>query len=492
MTKRFRIAVARLWHEAHSFTPLLTTLDDFRRREWTIGPEAAAFYRGTATEIGAVVALADRDPDVEVHYSLCTAAPPGGLTVEADMRAIHDLIVENLGEGPFDGVYLSLHGATLSTGSTSPDTDLLRRIRARVGEDVPIAISCDMHACLNPEITGIVQILTGYHTYPHVDMRETGERALAMLTSELREGRRHRVHMSPVPMLPLSHMMRTASGPMRELVDIGEALTADPAIDDATFFASFTYADSPHSSGLATITAEASADVSAPLAAMHDAMMARREAFRAPVTPAAEGLAKAEALLAGGTKGPIAIVDTADNPLSGGIGDTTGLLRAFLAGGSRRRAVFSFFFDPDLVARAFELGEGAAIEASLGGRIMPEFGAPVPFSGRIVKLTDGCFRNEGPMAHGLAVSIGRTAVLARGDLRIVVTESCQSVNDPAWCRLHDVDLAEVDLFLVKAKNHFRASFEPLCGAMIDVESPGPAPSDLRAVPYKYVPHGHLL
>ena len=38
-----RIAVARLWHEGNSFSPVATRLADFRRKEWTQGGEAEAF-----------------------------------------------------------------------------------------------------------------------------------------------------------------------------------------------------------------------------------------------------------------------------------------------------------------------------------------------------------------------------------------------------------------------------------------------------------------
>ena len=33
----FRIAIARLWHEGNSFTPVLTRLADFQQREWAEG-----------------------------------------------------------------------------------------------------------------------------------------------------------------------------------------------------------------------------------------------------------------------------------------------------------------------------------------------------------------------------------------------------------------------------------------------------------------------
>ena len=50
-----RVAVARLWHEGNSFTPVLTRLVDFRQREWAEGASVPQFYEGTRTEIGAAV-----------------------------------------------------------------------------------------------------------------------------------------------------------------------------------------------------------------------------------------------------------------------------------------------------------------------------------------------------------------------------------------------------------------------------------------------------
>ncbi|MDR6759262.1 microcystin degradation protein MlrC [Mycoplana sp. BE70] len=492
MSGKLRIAVARLWHEAHSFTPVQTRLADFRRKEWQQGPATADFYRGTNTEIGAVVELIDSDGDLDVHFSLCTAAPPGGLVPQGEMDQIHEAILEGLENGPWDGIYLSLHGATLSTGSLSPDADLINRIRTLAGPDIPIAVSFDMHACINPQLADLVQILSGYHTYPHVDMKETGHRAMAMLLDCLRNKRPVRLHLRHVPMLPLSHMMRTASGPMRELVDLGREAMRKPGILDATFFASFTYADSPHASAVVAVTADDEADTETLLDSLASAFLERAPRFNAPVIRAHEGLTRAEALLENGSgRGPVALIDTADNPLSGGIGDTTGLLRAWLEQSSHLRTVFSFFHDPALVAKCHRLGEGARISVDLGGRIMPEHGAPVPLTVRVLRLTDGRFHNVGPMENGMAVDIGRTALLEAGNLRLVVSETCQSVNDPAWCDLHGIELAGVDLFLVKAKNHFRAAFEPFCRALIDIESPGPSPADLHLVPYRHVPRSLL-
>ena len=84
----FRIAIARLWHEGNSFTPVLTRLANFREREWRAGPEAAEFYRGTRTEIGAAVDFFAANRTLTPIYLRCAAAGPGGPVEEADLQRI--------------------------------------------------------------------------------------------------------------------------------------------------------------------------------------------------------------------------------------------------------------------------------------------------------------------------------------------------------------------------------------------------------------------
>ena len=87
-----------------------------------------------------------------------------------------------------------------------------------------------------------------------------------------------------------------------------------------------------------------------------------------------------------------------------------------------------------------------------------------------------------------AVALGATAVLGIGDwLQVIVTEGCQSPNDPAYFELHGIDLDEVRLLCVKAKNHFRAAFGPLCRAIVEVDAAGPAGFDLRKFPFRHAP-----
>jgi microcystin degradation protein MlrC len=179
-----------------------------------------------------------------------------------------------------------------------------------------------------------------------------------------------------------------------------------------------------------------------------------------------------------------AVLEPSDNPLSGGVGDTTGLLRALVA--SRRSAVFAFFWDPELAARC---ERGMRMPVQLGGRLAKTWGPPVALEVEVERVTDGRFRNAGPMERGLEVNLGRTAVLKAGVLRIIVTESCQAPNDPEYFRLHGIDVSATELVCAKAKNHFRAAFGALFDPVAEVDTPGPAAANLLALPFKNLPPG---
>ena len=150
--------------------------------------------------------------------------------------------------------------------------------------------------------------------------------------------------------------------------------------------------------------------------------------------------------------------------------------------------MFAFFWDPALVARC---EPGARMRVELGGRLSPTWGPPVPLDVEVQRVTDGWFRNAGPMEHGLDVNLGRTAVLKAGNLRVIVTTACLAPNDPQYFRLHAIDLAATDLLCAKAKNHFRAAFDAVFDPIVEVDTPGPAAANLAALPFKNLPAGLL-
>lgn len=482
MTKK--LAVARLWYEGNSFSPITTGLDIFQAREWAEGDAAIKLYRNTATEIGAVIAFADTHPDWEVTFLRCAAAPPGGPVTDAAFATIRSDILDGLQRRKWDAVYLSLHGAMVTVGNPTPELDLLQDVRAIIGK-VPIAASFDLHANIGAAMIDLVDVATGYKTYPHIDMDATAAGALDLLISLTQAKIRPVGAIAKVPAIYTSFNMRTTDGPMAEMAQLAAEWRTRPGILEATVFGGFAYGDSPFAGPTAMVFADGDRMLAQRAAnALAAEMAARQGQFELQPPSPAEAIA--QALVLPGDK-PAAITDPADNPLSGGIGDTPALFRALLEAKPAVPCVFAFFWDPDLVARARTAGIGATLDVAFGGRVTHIFGTPVRIGAKVLALTDGKFRNIGPYENNLAVDVGNTALFDVEGIKVIVTSSCQTPNDPAYFALHGIDLSKIGLLCVKAKNHFRAGFTPLTRAIIDCDAAGPAGVTLAHYTFRHAP-----
>ncbi|MBS7810020.1 M81 family metallopeptidase [Roseococcus pinisoli] len=475
------IAVARLWFEGNSFAPEPTPLSAFQGREWVAGQEALDRYHGTATELGAVDAFLAERPGWTATVLRCTAAQPGGPMADEAYDAWIAEVENGLRAGSFDGVYLSLHGACLTESDPEADLTTLRRVRAVIGPRVKLVASFDFHGNISPQVVGLLDGASVYRTYPHVDMDRAARRALDLLEHGLGGGAVQGCIVK-LPVVLHSFHMRDAEGPMAEVW--AEALAAEKRpILDASLFGGFAWGDTPTAGPSAMVWAEEHAPARALARRLANEIEARRPRFAVSLPTPEQALQTALA----GPPGLVALLDPADNPLSGGAADTPGLLRVLVDAKLGEECVYCFLHDPEAVAAAQEAGIGGAFARDLAGRTTPAFGPPVPFAGTVEALTSGRFLNTGPMEHGAPVDLGPTALLRAGKLRVVVTTRKEAAVDPAFFALHGIDLAQVRLLANKAKNHFRAAFARRCSAIVECDAPGPAALDLSALPFRHVP-----
>lgn len=486
-----RMAVARFWYEGNAFTPMPCTLADFQRQEWYAGAEALEQSRDTASELGAVEQFARTRSDWEVVVLRCAAAEPGGPIEDNAYQAIKAEILAGLAAGAeqgWDAVFLSLHGAAITDARQNPDLDLLRAIR-QVVPGIPVGASFDLHGNLSPELADLLNVAIAYKTYPHVDQYTAAERALQLLAAQAQGAVPTRVSIHKPGLLLSSFNMRTSAGPMCELQKKALATTQAP-LCDISLFGGFPYSDTEDTGASIVITALATHDhdaaVRQAMQVMQAAMHQAAPDFDVSLPTASEGIARALASLQSGP-GLVAVTDPGDNPASGGSGDTTALFRELIQTPFQYSCVFASFADSAAVQAAAQAGEGAELTLSLGGRFNPDFGAPVPVRLRVETLTQGEFTNLGPKENGVRMRFGPTALLSlleRPNIRVIVTQFVVPANDPGFFAMHGIDLQDLQLLCVKAKNHFRAAFLPLCKDIIDIDAPGPAALDLSLLPFK--------
>ncbi|WP_233236519.1 M81 family metallopeptidase [Bordetella sp. LUAb4] len=511
MARRKRLAVARLWFEGNAFCPVPATFEQFEQYEWQSGPQVLETMRGTATELGAVARFAVAHPDWEVVVLRCASALPAG-PIDDDvitrlMQALREGLSEEgnkkgsegANEDPasaadtpraaprWDAVYLSLHGAAITPTRATPELDLARMVRTML-PDVPLGASFDLHGNMPAAWADVLDIAAVYRTHPHVDMDQAADRVLRGLLRCVDEGLKTcRVLVNEGIVLP-SINMRTAAGPMHDLEQSALAQIKDGVLD-VLVFGGFPYSDTAATGASIFVISDAALDPLGTQAqqaarAMHDRVHACFPRFIMSLPSPRAALAEALAITAPGL---IAITDSGDNAMSGGGGDTPGLFAALCAARPAVPALFASFADPDVAALARQAGVGATLDITLGGRYGEHFGAPVPVRITVERLTDGRYRNTGPMQTGVERRCGSSAVLALHDLptlRIIVTERVVAADDPAFYALHGIDLQALRLLCVKAKNHFRAAFAERCVRIIDCDAPGPACLDLSRLPFR--------
>ncbi|MCY3879299.1 MAG: M81 family metallopeptidase [Rhodobacteraceae bacterium] len=457
-----KIAVAGFQHETNTFSPIPTRLEDFERGgSWpalTRGETLRREFRGLNLPLSGFLGEC-RHETVPI---LWTSAEPGGYVEDNAFDRISGEIVEGIEAGGVDAVYLDLHGAMATRLHDDGEAELLRRIRARMGAELPIAVSLDLHGNLSREFFELASVVTIYRTYPHVDMAETGARAARLLDIALAGpvfGSFRQVDF----LIPIT-AQSTFHRPAREIYALLPGLDAV----SADLCLGFPPADVPCCGP--TIFAYAKSRTGAERAAeeIQRAVLAAEADFNSRLIPSAQAVR--EALAA--TKPPIVIADPQDNPGAGATGDTTGLLRELLQA-EVPDAVFSMIHDPAAAKAAHEAGTGSRLTLDIGGHYT-EFSEPVRAGVEVVALADGPFKFTGPMYGGATANLGRIAQLKLTGTGIsVVVGSGRTQNaDQEMFRVAGIEPAEHRIVCVKSSVHFLADYDRIAGDVLFAEAPG--------------------
>ncbi|MCC6312815.1 MAG: M81 family metallopeptidase, partial [Thermomicrobiales bacterium] len=492
-----RVAAAQIAHETNVFSVVPTDSAAFAASGLRFGDEIIPAHRKTNSEFAGFITGAARERFELLPLLAVWATPSGLVTAEAIDQlttALTDGLKRALAIGPLDGVLLALHGAMVTARDLDGDAALLETVRAVVGPAVPIVATLDLHANLSERMVVAADLLLGYETYPHVDMAERGQEAATLLGRLIRRELRPTAALRKPPMLPTSQRMTTERMPMRALFERAHRWEERADVIDVTIAGGFPPADVPEAGFGVLVATQDDSDLAARIA---DDMAALawelRHGFLGGVTgwPEAAGLIRA---LGSGDlpgSGPIVLVDIADNPWTGGPGDSAELVR-FLLRERVAGAAVALVKDPAVVAAAGEAGSGATIDVLLGGKTDTLHGEPLPVRAYVRLLSDGCYVNDGPMMAGLPVDLGPTAVLlcrTPGDpsvpaVEVLVTSRAETPIDLMIFRAHGIEPARRRVLGLKGKGHFRAAFEPIARRVTLVEGPGITGADLSRLAFR--------
>ena len=470
-----RILVCECKQEVSSFNPALGRYDDFVIKS---GEEFLSFHRPVRLEVGGALRVFDSHPGVTVvpGYS-AVAITSSGTLADADFSRIATEFLESVRAAQsLDGVYFALHGALCAESEFDAEGYLLAEMRRILGEEIPIVISLDLHGVLTDRMLENCDAATVYHTYPHVDFFETGERA-ARLLLRIMAGEVHPIMVRVrVPALVRGNELITETGIFGRIIRKAHEAENGPKGLSAGMFIGNPFTDTPELCSNAFVVTNGDAELGT-----SQAMELARSFWSERAKLHVEFTSLEEAVrLTKESKGRVVLVDAADATSSGASGDSNAILRA-LVEANCSRSILIPLVDPAAVDMAFRAGVGSTIEIEVGGQIDPVRFTPLPVKVKVTMLSDGLFRSEsqGDMWNG-----GKTAVLKMGNYTLVVTSRAVNLYNRSLFLAHGQDPAQFDAVVVKSPHCQHRFFDEGAEHVINVDAPGSSSANLKSLGHK--------
>jgi len=486
--KPLRLAFARINQETNALSPVLTTFDDFkavhyfddakeilRRCEWRPveidsmfrNAELSGFAQGAqkhARQVGVGVEL--------VPLISAWAVPSGPLT-RACFDDLCDALLAKLraaiDAGGVDGVYLSLHGAMNVDGlplptTETPESEIVRRVREVVGDDMPVIVSLDLHGNVVRGLVDRSTFIQGYQTNPHRDHAKVGARCARVLIDTCRGAIAPRMVWRSLPMLLGGGNTVDFLQPLRPLFRRMKAIERDGRVLGTTLMTVHPWNRHPEL-GWAVLVgvdgrAEGANDVAERAAdELAESAWGVRHQLPPTMKTPAEAIARARRRTLLRKTGVVVISDASDVVSAGSPGENTALVRALIE--AKDLKTLSTIRDPALVDELFKARRqvGETVDVTLGQKLDPKRGEELSLTATFERIAS---------AHGL----GRHVVLAKDNAKLVVVEGPALAVKPGYYKDAGLDPWRADVVMVKNFFPFLLFFAPLMRDVVFVRTAG--------------------
>jgi microcystin degradation protein MlrC len=447
MTKSsVRIAVLYFQHEPVTFLRNDTTIDDFvypgspARGEALLASEPKSYMGGfvqVAREYDGVELVG-----IESPLWPKTGSGSGWVTQEAYETFVRRMIAQLGAEGPFDGVYLCVHGAMAVRGIPRPEAELARRVREVVGPRAYLAATFDPHGNEDAEFLRHADLAFCGKYFPHYDSHLQGQRAARMLVRAIR-GTYQPAHATvKVPIISPTVVQWTGASPWMDLVQ--RALTWEAREPDVyvNVYFGFPWSDVPDAGMTIQAITNGDADLARRIAddmahfawRQRDALLHSTKVHTIP-----EGVALAKQAVAAGEV-PVVLADHSDRS-----GYATWLLREIVAQGLSRTLIATVA-DARAIDALKSVNAGDSFDMAVGGLADESAGDPVRITGTVVHVSERYGQ------RWVSVEFGHGNML-------VISPFLVQIIEPSTLVEIGVDLAAFQVIAIKSRVHFRRGFD---------------------------------
>jgi microcystin degradation protein MlrC len=383
-----------------------------------------------------------------------------------------------------DAVLLALHGSLVAEATPDVEGAILEVYRSLIGPDVPLVATLDLHANVTEKMVQNADALVLYHTAPHIDVFETGQRAAGVLRRIL-NGAKPLTAFQKLPVVFPAERANTQdpAGVSYQIREMLQEWERDPRILTAGLATVQPWLDIPDLGSAVVLVTDGDPGLAkARCEELSAFVWEHRRDYLPELVSVEDGVRTAFEE----QDGLVVLSDSADATTSGAPGDSTHLLREMLKYDWPRPALVTLV-DPDLVAEVNRRGVGAEFATSLGGKRDHLFSKPLPARVRVANLFDARFVLSGHLGRNLPIDMGSSAVLRIGNTHIVVTSRTGPHFAPQLFAAAGIDPFGAQLLVAKSPCGFRAAYQDNAKRILVVRAPGCAPSDFWRYPYRQIP-----
>jgi len=473
------IAVIDIFHEQNVFSPVKTTLADFRVRYGEDMLSAGIKGQGQAEGFMAAVQEFGAGQITVVPIMQAMAIPGGPIEREVYNRFKTESLEGLRGIKRLDGIYLSLHGASGVEGMYDPEGDLLQAIRAEYGESLPIGTSYDLHANITEKKAKLATFIVGFSTNPHRDFFATGYTAGKILVKTVLGEIHPTMTVNKMRLLRGGGMNLDFLPPMDGVFNRMKEMGKMPGVLSVSNFMVHIFMDEPELSWATVAVTDndkALADKLADEIAELDWAVRDFKITQKLYSPS-EAVKAARDSWFERLTGTTMFCDLSDTVGTGSPGENTWILKALVEEGPDLVSYIPVR-DSQAVNELWDVPLNQTATLPVGGKLDKIYNKPFEFTGEVV------FKGEG--RDGTIRSSGKVVVLKHKGVHLILTDFPPLTYFPDFFTSLGLDLWKADIVVAKNLFPFRIRFLQYNRKTFNVVSAGTTNIDVFSIKYNNI------
>lgn len=478
-----RIGIVALLQESNTFISQPTRLEHFQQDMLVAGDAVRERLAGTQHEVGGMFHALDDLSVAAVPIFAARAFPFACIERAAAEELLRQMFAAFEAAGPIDGVLVAPHGATVSEPWPDFDGHWLGELRKRVGPDMPIIGTLDLHGNLSPAMVAACNALIAYRTNPHLDQRARGVDAARLIVKTVKGELKPTMAAAYPPVAINIEAQCTHDDPCHSLYKLADEQLNDDRVLSNSVMLGFPYADVAEMGSSFIAVTNNELELAQQLAnRLASYLWQHRQAFEGKLLSIDQALDQA-LLQAAHHHTPTLLLDMGDNVGGGSPGDGTWLANAISERGIGD--AFVCLFDPVAVQQSVSAGVGGKVRLEMGGKTDMLHGPPLVDEVEVLSLFDGKFE-ETQARHGAFTKMdqGETAiVLTSRGLTVMLTSRRVPPYSLKQITTFGIEPAKFKLLVAKGVNAPLAAYREACKSFIKVNTAGCTSADLEQFTY---------